>query len=66
MEAKRKDDLKTRTHFRSDRVFARSGNWYFSTREGTIEGPFDDQLEARRRVEIYIMMIVSRLVGKLS
>ena len=42
----RKDDAASRTWFRSDRFFSQGPNWYFSTRENTVEGPYDSRLEA--------------------
>ena len=59
MQTKRTDDLKAQTRFRSNRVFEYSGKWFFFTREGTIEGPFEDQLEAGWQVEMYIKVMGS-------
>ena len=53
MEVKRRDDLEKKTRFRSDRIIEHRGKWFFHTREGTIEGPFEDQLEASCQVKIY-------------
>ena len=36
---RRRDDQDNRTYFRSERVFATNGQWYFSTREGDC-GPY--------------------------
>ena len=66
MEAKREDDLETQARFRSDRTFKDGGKWFFYTREGTIEGPFDDRLEASRQAKIYIERMASHLAGELS
>ncbi len=43
---------------RSDRFFAAQGTWYFSTREGTPIGPFDDKNEARRGLDDFIEFMV--------
>ena len=53
MEVKRRVDLEIRTRFRFDRIFEHRDKWFFHTREGTIEGPFEDQLEASYQVIIY-------------
>ena len=39
---------------RSDRFFSAQGNWYFSTREGTPVGPFDDKEEAKDGLDNFI------------
>ena len=54
MTAKRRDDPNLQSHFRSDRVFENDGKWFFDTRENTVEGPFEDQLEATRQGMKYI------------
>jgi len=66
MEAIRKDDLETQVRFRSDRMFKHSNKWYFCTREGTIQGPFEDQFEANYQLKIYIDIRASDLAGELS
>ncbi len=37
----------------NDRIFQICGEWYFNTREG-IEGPFQDQLQAREKLVAYL------------
>jgi hypothetical protein len=39
---------------RSDRFFAAHGEWFFSTREGTPIGPFDDKENAVKGLEDFI------------
>ncbi|MCR8923031.1 DUF6316 family protein [Dasania sp. GY-MA-18] len=39
---------------RTDRFFAAQGAWYFSTREGSSIGPFEDKNEAKRGLEDFI------------
>ncbi|MAX55897.1 MAG: hypothetical protein CL537_10385 [Alcanivoracaceae bacterium] len=50
----RKDDAASRTWFRSDRFFSQGPNWYFSTRENTVEGPYDSRLEAEAGLMLYL------------
>ena len=38
---RRKEDVTTCTRFRSDRFFTEGSQWYYATRENTIEGPFE-------------------------
>ncbi len=69
MSQSRKDDASPRAHFRSDRMFMDRGEWYFYTREGTIEGPYPDMLTARNRLDAYIRLFNSGLApmeGKFS
>lgn len=50
-------------------MFMDRGEWYFHTREGTIEGPFPDMVAARKRLDAYIKLTNSGLVpseGKYS
>ena len=37
---------KTRTWFRSERVFLSNNSWFFHTREGVDIGPYESQFEA--------------------
>lgn len=55
MSDRRKDDPPGgRKYFRTDRLHEDGGKWYFTTREGTLEGPFDDRLTALDALERYI------------
>ncbi|MAT94392.1 MAG: hypothetical protein CME59_17570 [Halioglobus sp.] len=55
MNLKRKGDPQGgRTHFRSDRIQQEGGKWYFSTREGTLEGPYDTVYRAQEALQAYI------------
>ena len=53
MNEKRKDDNEEHVWFRSPRVFQNQGQWYYSTREGTFEGPFIDEARTREKLEAY-------------
>lgn len=50
----RDDDQSDRTWFRSDRFFTEGPNWYFSTRENTVEGPFGSREEAETGLMMYL------------
>jgi len=54
MFGKRAEEPAPATHFRSDRFTLINGNFFFSTRENTLEGPFPSREEALRESEIYI------------
>jgi hypothetical protein len=42
---------------RADRFFAAQGEWFFSTREGTAMGPFEDKQEAKNGLQDFIEFI---------
>ena len=62
MTDQRTGDSKPRGKFRADRFVKEGGEWYFLTREGTIEGPFERKLDAENRLEDYIKVMVSGLL----
>jgi hypothetical protein len=42
------------THYRSERVSAVNGQYFFATREGTLEGPYFTRVDAEREIAFYI------------
>jgi len=54
MLAMRALDNAPATHFRSDRLCRVNGELYFSTRENTLEGPFDSAEKAELEIKAYI------------
>lgn len=54
MLSKREQDTDTTVHFRSDRVSLVNGQYFFSTRENTLEGPFFSKEDAVHETEAYI------------
>jgi hypothetical protein len=62
MYGKRAQDNAPATHFRCDRVCRVNGDLYFSTRENTLEGPFENPEKLAREVQAYIeRMLVLRM-----
>ena len=59
MTEQRKGDLQARTWFRTDRFRREQSLWYFTTREGTDEGPFEQRSHAEQRLEEYIRIMNS-------
>jgi hypothetical protein len=53
-DEKRAGDGGTRKHFRADRFSVSNGKFYFTTREGTLEGPYSNREEAERELALYI------------
>lgn len=46
------------THYRSERVSAVNGQYFFSTREGTLEGPYFTRVDAEREIAFYIRRMI--------
>lgn len=57
MFGRRASDIASGTHYRSERVSAVNGQYFFSTREGTLEGPFFTRVDADREIALYIRRI---------
>ncbi len=60
MSQNRVGEDEKRRHFRSDRISVSNGKYFFTTRENTLEGPFDSREEAERE----LMMFLRRASGK--
>jgi hypothetical protein len=54
MFGQRRVDSSPGTHYRSDRLSAVNGQYFFSTREGTLEGPFFTRVDALNGIDRYI------------
>ena len=66
MPKRRLGDSETKTFFRTERMIKENDAWYFSTREGTIQGPFDDLDEARKELDDYIRIMMAQRAGQLT
>lgn len=53
MLGKRSTDPTPATRFRSDRISSVNGQYFFSTREGTLEGPYFTHFDAERNRRVY-------------
>ncbi|MDZ7782979.1 MAG: DUF6316 family protein [Halioglobus sp.] len=60
--ARNRYESDSRTFFRSDRLQQDGGKWYFYTREGTMEGPFEDKVEALEALDKYITIMNLELI----
>lgn len=58
MFGQRTIDHGTGTHYRSERVCAANGQYFFSTREGTLEGPYFNRHYAEREIAFYIRRMI--------
>ncbi len=66
MFGKRSLDPAPRSHYRSERVSAINGQYFFATREGTLEGPYFTRVDAERNIDQYIrrMQEASALIAR--
>ena len=65
MAVRRKSDPPVaRSQFRTDRMLVDNGLWFFLTREGTIEGPFECQRDATDQLEVYIRLAMHDFIPK--
>lgn len=56
----RQDDEDKKAWFRSQRFFSEGSKWYFTTRENTIEGPFDSREDAEQELMMYLRNLRER------
>jgi hypothetical protein len=59
----RRSDTETYSKFRPSRFVKAGGKWYFATREGTMEGPFEMRREAEYKLDSYIKVMLSGFVS---
>ncbi len=63
MAIRRKTDVpQGRAWYRSERLVQEGDQWYFHTREGTLEGPFDCPIRARDQLATYVSLAQSGLL----
>lgn len=58
MFGQRRIDLNPGTHYRCERVSAVNGQYFFSTREGSLEGPYFTRVDAEREISCYIRRMI--------
>jgi hypothetical protein len=64
MAKKRKSDPPgARTRYRTNRFIQEGKEWFFFTREGTIEGPFEDELNASEGLQVYLQVLNMNLLN---
>lgn len=59
MLGKREQDPDATVQYRSDRVSRVNGLYFFSTRENTLEGPFQSKEDAERETAAYIRRMIA-------
>ncbi|HYQ40266.1 MAG TPA: DUF6316 family protein [Pseudomonas sp.] len=60
MYQKRQSDQATTIHFRTHRVGTVNGQYFFATREGTLEGPFLTRQAAQQGADGYVDRLLTR------
>lgn len=60
MFVKRQHDSAPATHYRSDRISTVAGQYFFATREGTLEGPFFTRFDAQQAANRYVDAVSTR------
>ena len=50
----RKGESEAQPRYRENRFFVAIDKWYFLTREGTVEGPFERRVEAEKNLNTYL------------
>ena len=64
MARKRKSDPPgARTRYRTNRFVEEGNQWFFCTREGTIEGPFEDEFGASEGLQVYLQVLNLNLLS---
>lgn len=62
MSARRKSDTdRERAWFRTDRLMQDGDKWFFLTREGKLEGPFNCRVDAVNRLDTYTRIMSTEL-----
>lgn len=56
----READGEKKSWFRSQRFFSEGNKWYFTTRENTVEGPFDSREDAEQELMLYLRNLRER------
>ncbi len=63
MATRRKDDPPmSRSRYRTDRMVCDGGQWFFFTREKTVEGPFECREDAVEHLEVYIRLAANDML----
>jgi hypothetical protein len=67
MSSRRIDDpSESRSRFRTQRIVQDSDGWYFLNREGTIEGPFRCEADAKEQLDMYVRMAIHDMLPEAS
>jgi hypothetical protein len=63
MTGRKTDSPKSGSKFRTERMVKNEGQWYFYTRENSMEGPFETKLDAQERLDVYLEILKLNLLS---
>ncbi len=63
MTRRKTDSLQSGSKFRTERMVENGGRWYFYTREGSMEGPFETRMDAQERLHVYLEILNLKLLS---
>ena len=63
-EQRRRTDSEDYRKYRPDRFSKAGSEWYFTTREGTLEGPYRSRTDAEAGLNTYIKLMASGFMPK--
>jgi hypothetical protein len=63
MTARKTDSPQNGSNFRTERMVKNDGQWYFYTREKSMEGPFETKLDAQERLDVYLQILNLNLLS---
>ena len=62
MTRRQTDSPQSGSKFRTERMVENGGRWYFYTREGSMEGPFETLMDAQERLHVYLEILNLKLL----
>ncbi len=66
MSDKRSNEHENKAWYRSERFIEHDGKWFFVTREGTTQGPFDSKQDAIVQLEKWVKVYQSGMLDESS
>lgn len=64
MSDKRRNETESKAWYRSQRFIEHDGKWFFLTREGSTEGPFESKQDAMEQLEKWVKVYQSGMLDE--
>ncbi|MCR9106129.1 MAG: DUF6316 family protein [Gammaproteobacteria bacterium] len=64
MSDKRRNEIENKAWYRSQRFIEHDGKWFFLTREGSTEGPFESKQDAMEQLEKWVKVYQSGMLDE--